>query len=151
LNAQTALIGSQFDEDLLGDVLGDFILQGKNVLQVAFIAPGHQLGAPAGFTNCACIPPPVLPRTAGSFPTATTFKSGAICGRVSLEPLNCIAEVREMMRREPIWARSVVKASVIPSAKYSCSLSPERFSSGSTASEWIAGETSAARCPVRGE
>src|SRR6267143_2120522 len=31
-----------------------------------------------------------------------------------------------------------MSASVIPSAKYSCAGSPERFSSGSTASDWIA-------------
>ena len=43
-----------------------------------------------------------------------------------------------------IFARSVISSSVMPSAKYSCAGSPERFSSGSTAIERIAG----ARAPT---
>jgi hypothetical protein len=48
-----------------------------------------------------------------------------------------MTEVREITRREDIFANSVINSAVIPSAKYSCSESPDRFSSGSTASEWM--------------
>src|ERR1700753_2691385 len=48
-----------------------------------------------------------------------------------------MAEVREMTRMEDILANSVINSAVIPSAKYSCSTSPDRFSKGSTASEWM--------------
>src|SRR5216683_5387547 len=48
-------------------------------------------------------------------------------------------EVREITRKVPICARSVINASVIPSAKYSCDASPVRFSKGSTASERMTG------------
>src|SRR5215831_4468642 len=48
-----------------------------------------------------------------------------------------MTEVREITRGTPICARSVIKASVIPSEKYSCEGSPLRFSNGSTASDWI--------------
>src|SRR5918993_5136340 len=44
-----------------------------------------------------------------------------------------------MTRSSPIRARSPIRASVIPSAKYSCAGSPERFSSGRTAIEATAG------------
>src|SRR5712692_1560722 len=49
-------------------------------------------------------------------------------------------EVREITRRAPICARSVINASVIPSAKYSWDASPVRFSKGSTANERMTGE-----------
>src|SRR5215471_11425341 len=45
-----------------------------------------------------------------------------------------------MTRRLAIEARSVISSSVIPSAKYSWEGSPERFSSGRTASEVMCGE-----------
>src|SRR6516165_5092343 len=51
LNEQTALFGSQLDADLLGDVPSDFILQGKDVLQVAFIGPCPQMVITAGFNQ----------------------------------------------------------------------------------------------------
>jgi hypothetical protein len=50
-------------------------------------------------------------------------------------PLYCITDVREITRSDPIFARVVISSSVIPSAKYSCEGSPERFSSGNTAME----------------
>ena len=49
--------------------------------------------------------------------------------------LYCMAEVREITLSAPMRANSWISASVMPSAKYSCAGSPERFSSGSTASE----------------
>ena len=49
-----------------------------------------------------------------------------------------MTDVRETTRKEPMWDRSVISASVIPSVKYSCSGSRERFASGRTASEAIA-------------
>src|SRR5215469_4616790 len=48
-------------------------------------------------------------------------------------------EVREMTLIEPSCARSVIKASVIPSEKYSWLGSAERFCNGSTAIERICG------------
>src|SRR5437868_2494546 len=42
------------------------------------------------------------------------------------------AEVREMTRKAPIFVRSVIRASVMPSLKYYCSGSAERFSRGRT-------------------
>src|SRR3954447_26434807 len=44
-----------------------------------------------------------------------------------------MVESREVTRKELILATSVISSSVMPSAKYSCAESPERFSSGSTA------------------
>lgn len=52
--------------------------------------------------------------------TISTFNSRAICGRASLDPLNRIAEVREITCRELTCARLVINTSVIASAKYSC-------------------------------
>ena len=49
----------------------------------------------------------------------------------------CMAEVREMTRNAPIFAKSPISASVIPSAKYSCAGSPDRFWSGNTTIEVI--------------
>ncbi len=48
-----------------------------------------------------------------------------------------MAEVREITRSALIRARSEIRASVMPSAKYSCAGSRDTFSSGSTASERI--------------
>src|SRR5215475_8510638 len=50
-----------------------------------------------------------------------------------------MTEVREITRSELSCARSVIKASVIPSEKYSCDASPVRFSKGSTAMARMAG------------
>ena len=44
-----------------------------------------------------------------------------------------------MTRRARICARLLISASVIPSAKYSCAGSPDRFCSGSTAIDLISG------------
>ncbi len=63
----------------------------------------------------------------------STLSSLAISGSVFFVPLYCIAEVRETTRRVSILDRFVISVSVMPSAKYSCSGSRERFSSGSTA------------------
>src|SRR5205823_9201737 len=49
LGQQGALFGSELDTDFLGDVPGDFTLQGKNVLQVALIALGPQVSVTARF------------------------------------------------------------------------------------------------------
>src|SRR6266536_405047 len=50
-----------------------------------------------------------------------------------------MAEVREMTRKAPIFARSPIRASVIPSTKYSCAGSPERFCNGKTTIDAILG------------
>ena len=55
-----------------------------------------------------------------------------------------MTDVREITLSEPSFARSPISTSVIPSEKYSCSGSPERFSSGRTAMERIGEEISAA-------
>src|SRR5215469_18021928 len=39
VNEPAALVGSQLEADLLGDVLSNFVLQGNDVLQVALIGP----------------------------------------------------------------------------------------------------------------
>jgi hypothetical protein len=46
-----------------------------------------------------------------------------------------MAEVRDITRSELMLANSVINSAVIPSAKYSCSVSPERFSKGNTAKD----------------
>jgi hypothetical protein len=51
----------------------------------------------------------------------------AISGNGFFAPLYRITEVREMTRRALILAKSVISSSVTPSAKYSCSGSPEWF------------------------
>src|SRR5260221_9802342 len=50
-----------------------------------------------------------------------------------------IAEVREMTRRSRMAERRPMSASVMPSARYSCPGSPERFFRGNTAKDLIAG------------
>ena len=49
--------------------------------------------------------------------------------------LYCITDVREMIRSVPICASREMSASVIPSEKYSCAGSRDRFRSGRTASD----------------
>jgi hypothetical protein len=49
LHQHTALFGGQLDADLLGDVSGNFILQGEDVFQIAFVAPCPQMVIFAGF------------------------------------------------------------------------------------------------------
>ena len=74
-----------------------------------------------------------LTRSAEPSTTASTLSSFAISARGLSVPLYLIEEEREITFNAPIFARSVIRASVIPSAKYSCSGSPERFRRGSTA------------------
>src|SRR5262245_39606030 len=50
-----------------------------------------------------------------------------------------MTDVREMTRSALIFESSVMRSSVMPSAKYSCSGSRDRFSSGRTASARIGG------------
>jgi len=50
-----------------------------------------------------------------------------------------IAEVREITRRSRMAERRPMSASVMPSARYSCPGSPERFFRGNTAKDLIAG------------
>jgi hypothetical protein len=61
------------------------------------------------------------------------------CLMVFFVPRYCITEVREVIRTPPIFARSVISASVRLSAKYCCSGSRERLSSGMTARAEIGG------------
>ncbi len=68
---------------------------------------------------------------------ASTFSSFAISGSGFRAFRYCMTEVREITRSPPILARSVMSCSVMPSAKYSCSGSPDRFSSGKTATDRI--------------
>ena len=65
--------------------------------------------------------------------TACTRNARAICATGSPVPLNRIAEVRETTRKVAILANSVMRASVTPSAKYSCEGSPLRLAKGNTA------------------
>src|SRR5205823_1153552 len=67
----------------------------------------------------------------------STLSSRAICGSALRARLYGITEVREITRNALICPRVAMSSSVIPSAKYSCELSPDRFSSGRTASERI--------------
>ena len=67
---------------------------------------------------------------------ASTFNSRAISGRASFVSLYCMTEVREMTRREPILARSVINWSVMPSTKNSSDGSPDKLSRGRTAMEF---------------
>src|SRR6266513_1319145 len=85
--------------------------------------------------NCTVIPTLSPERCTAPSTTASTPNSLAICGSSFFVRLYCITEVREITLSVPICASSVVSASVMPSAKYSCSGSCDRFSSGSTATE----------------
>jgi len=67
--------------------------------------------------------------------TPCTPSSRPISRSGFLASLYCITEVRDITFSDPIFDRSVISSSVMPSAKYSCSGSPERFASGNTASE----------------
>ena len=84
-------------------------------------------------TSCVVIRTRLPERKTAPSITASTFSSRAITGSALCAPLYCMAEVREITRRALILPKSVMSASVIPSAKYSCSGSFDRFSSGSTA------------------
>src|SRR5258707_15079008 len=64
---------------------------------------------------------------------ASTFSLRATSASGSCAPLYRIVEAREITRSELTCARLVIRASVIPSAKYSCEESPVRFSNGNTA------------------
>jgi hypothetical protein len=69
--------------------------------------------------------------------TPLTPSARAISGSDFDAFLYGITDVREITFRARMRDSSVITASVIPSAKYSCSGSLERFESGSTASESI--------------
>src|SRR5436309_14539809 len=70
--------------------------------------------------------------------TASTPNSRAISETdLFRTDLYCMAEVLETTRNALIFASDVISASVSPSAKYSCSGSPERFSKGRTAKDRI--------------
>src|SRR5712692_10992632 len=71
--------------------------------------------------------------------TASTSSSRAICGNGLRVPLYGMTEVREMTLNERTRANSVINESVMPSTKYSCVGSFDRFCSGKTAREVIAG------------
>src|SRR5258707_10764426 len=68
---------------------------------------------------------------------ASTFSLRATSASGSCAPLYRIVEAREITRSELTCARLVIRASVTPSAKYSCEESPVRFSNGKTAIAWI--------------
>src|SRR5579864_4202497 len=70
---------------------------------------------------------------------ASTFNSCAISGSDLCVSLYRVLEVREMTRRELPLANSVVSASVMASAKKFCAGSPDRFSSGRTATDRMDG------------
>ena len=76
-------------------------------------------------------------RTTDPSMIASTRSSRAIVGTGFRAVLYCMTDVREITRSPPIFARSAISCSVIPSAKYSCSGSPDRFSNGSTAMDRI--------------
>src|SRR5262252_5304889 len=61
-------------------------------------------------------------------------------GAESFVSLRDITEVREMTRRPWIVDRRPMSASVMPSARYSCVGSPDRFFKGRTAKDWIRGD-----------
>src|SRR5436190_1671678 len=94
----------------------------------------RQGGRRSPSTNCAVIRTLEPDFITDAVITASTPNCFAISGSGLFVPLNCITDVREITRSEPISARSAIKISVIPSAKYSCSISLERFVNGKTAS-----------------
>jgi len=69
--------------------------------------------------------------------TPSTSSSEAISESVFSEPLYVIADVREITRKAPIFARSAMSDSVIPLARYSCSASPETLRTGRTTRDSI--------------
>ena len=66
--------------------------------------------------------------------TRSSFAMSDKDGRV---PLNVMTDVREITRTPLILAIAEISSSVMPSEKYSCAGSPERFSSGRMARESI--------------
>src|SRR5882762_10032594 len=75
--------------------------------------------------------------------TASVFNSLAISGKVLVLSLYPRTEVQEITLRLLILVRVVIRSRVVPSAKYSCLGSPDRFFNGSTANEWISGAATA--------
>ena len=69
---------------------------------------------------------------------ASTRSILAISGTESCVSLKRITDVREMTRTSGIPERRPIRASVIPSARYSCVGSPDRFFKGNTASDLMA-------------
>src|SRR6201987_395632 len=76
--------------------------------------------------------------------TAPTFSLRAIVPMSVFVPLNENAEVRAATCSSLIAASELRSSSVSPSEKYSCSLSPLRFTNGSTARECGGGLKAAA-------
>ncbi len=72
-------------------------------------------------------------------PSTTPFtpRARAISGSGFIAFLYCITDVREITLSARIRDSSAINASVIPSAKYSCAGSFERFERGRTARESI--------------
>ena len=82
--------------------------------------------------------------------TASTFSARAISGTVLPLPLNCMDDVREITLTPASRPSVPINSSVMPSAKYSCAGSPERFASGRMAMDRIGATASvAAVCPLR--
>ena len=69
--------------------------------------------------------------------TASTASAFAISTMDLRLPLKTIDDVRETTLRRRICASWPIKASVAPSARYSCVGSPDRFSRGRTAIDMI--------------
>ena len=81
---------------------------------------------------------------------ASTFSARAISGTVLPLPLNCMDEVREITLTPASRPSVPINSSVMPSAKYSCAGSPERFASGRMAMDRIGAAASvAAVCAPR--
>src|SRR5215469_3919256 len=78
---------------------------------------------------------------------ASTPSILAISGMESCVSLKRIIDVREITRRSWIAERRLIRASVIPSARYSWVESPERFFKGSTATDRIAGRAASVALP----
>src|SRR5437899_8424173 len=87
------------------------------------------------------------PPACSTYPSTTkpTFSSLAISGSGLLTALYCITDLREITLSAPILDRSAMRASVMPSTKYSCPGSPVKLSSGSTASDSTRVESLAVR------
>ena len=121
----------QLDLDFIRDCACNLILKPQQVPDAAIIIGPRveSLGEPGSAARLhGHDRPNVPPRPPTPPPLLFIFLAISCSG--FLLPLYCMVDWREITRGAPIFPSSVISASVIPSAKYSCSGSAERFEVG---------------------
>ena len=134
-----ALFRGDLHLDLFDHGPRDVRLQLEDVGQLALVLPGPEVRVGRRVDQLDVDPHPVAAALHRSLDDRIDFEGPCDLGQRPYPPLKRITDVRETTRTARMRARLAMSASVMPSAKYSCDGSPDRFSSGSTASAVICG------------